>query len=243
MSIVSRVCLLLVLLVGMSNTLTAEDKPATSSPDDKQTQLNKELGLACSLGRIERVKELLAQGADLRYCNPADNGKTALVKAVLNGKLEVVRYLLEQGADLHAPDGSGRYPIYFCCIGNNLELLQLLLARGGGDDLNRGPFPMLVSICDHGQAPAEFISVIIRAGADPNAFKGTVTALIAAIQLDPKVRKPEIARGYVKALIENKADVNLCDKREKRSPLAWAKQRGDQEIVAMLEAAGAKDAP
>ena len=60
-------------------------------------------------------------------------------------------------------------------------------------------------------------------------------------QLDPKVRKPEIAQSYVKALIESKADVNLRDKKEKLTPLAWAKKRGDQEVIDMLVKAGAKE--
>jgi ankyrin repeat protein len=100
---------------------------------------------------------------------------------------------------------------------------------------------MLVSLCDHGQGNPEFIPILIKAGVNPNESKSGVTPLIAAIQLDPKIRKPEIARAYVRALIENKADVNLRDKKEKQSPLQWAKKRGDKEIIEMLEKAGAKE--
>jgi hypothetical protein len=57
---------------------------------------------------------------------------------------------------------------------------------------------------------------------------------------DPKTRKPETARSYVKALIENKADVNLKHKKTKKAPLQWAKERGDEEIIDMMEKAGAK---
>lgn len=47
-----------------------------------------------------------------------------------------------------------------------------------------------------------------------------------------------IARSYVvKALIENKADV----KKGKKTRLQWVKKRGDQEIIDMLEKAGAKE--
>jgi len=100
---------------------------------------------------------------------------------------------------------------------------------------------MLVSLCDHGQAPAEFIPILIQAGINPDEFKGTVTPLIAALQLDPKVCKPEVTRSYVKALIENNADVHLRDKKEKMTPLQWAKQRGDEEVIDMLVEAGAKE--
>ena len=63
----------------------------------------------------------------------------------------------------------------------------------------------------------------------------------AALRLDPKVRKPEVVRSYVKALIENKADVNLRDKKEKLTPLQWARKRGDEDVIAMLVKAGAKE--
>ena len=211
------------------------------APVDEKTRLNKALVEAASLGRLAVVKELLAKGADIQYCDAASNGKTPLTKAIVLGKFEVTKYLLENGADIHHPDGSGRYPIYFCCIGNNVEMLKYLLAKGGDKDLDRGPFPMLVSLCDHGQAPAEFIPILVQAGINPNVFKGNVTALIAALQLDPKVRKPEVVRSYVKALIENKADVNLRDKKDKLTPLQWAKKRGDQEAIDLLVKAGAQE--
>ncbi len=209
--------------------------------DDEQTQLNKALNLAAALGRLDQVKELIKKGADPKWRDPAGNGKTAMVRAVMSGKVEVVKFLVENGVDVHSPDGSGRYPVYFCCIGTNVEMLKFLLDHGCDKDLNRGPFPMLVSLCDHGQANPEFIPILIKAGVNPNEFKGTVTPLIAAIQLDPKVRKPEVARAYVKALIDNKADVNLKDRKEKLTPLQWARKRGDREIIEMLEKAGAKE--
>jgi ankyrin repeat protein len=175
----------------LNNCITLGDE---KKADDEKTQLNKDLSTAAALGKLEAVKELVKKGADVQWCDPASNRKTPLVKAVLNGKLEVIKFLLENGADINHPDGSGRYPVYFCCIGNNMEVLKFLLAKGGDKDVNRGPFPMLVSLCDHGQAPAEFIPVIIKAGVSPDQFgAGKVTPLIAAIQLNPKIRKPEKA--------------------------------------------------
>ncbi len=217
----------------------AEEK--NGAPADGQTSLNTALVDAASLGKLEMVKELLAKGADIQYSDPASNGKTPLTKAVVLGKFEVAKYLLENGADIHHPDGSGRYPIYFCCIGSNVEMLKYLLAKGGDQDVNRGPFAMLGSLCDHGQAPAEFIPILVQAGISPDEFKDGFTPLIAALRLDPKVRKPEVTRSYVKALIENKADVNLRDKKEKMTPLQWARKRGDQEAIDMLVQAGAKE--
>jgi ankyrin repeat protein len=232
---------LLAWAVLFTGSLALAQAKKNEAPVDEKTKLNKALVDAAALGKLETVKELLKQGADIHYRDPKANGKTPLVRAIMTGKIELVRYLLEHGADINYPDGSGRYPIYFCCIGNNVKLLKFLLAKGGAKDVNRGPFPMLVSLCDHGQAPAEFIPILIKAGISPDEFKGAVTPLIAALQLNPKVRKPEVTRSYVKALIENKADVNLPDKKEKMTPLQWAKKRGDQEVINMLMKAAAKE--
>jgi ankyrin repeat protein len=227
--------------VTADNAAVVAQEKKDAKADDDQTKLNKALNLAAAIGRLDQVKDLLKKGADPKWRDPQGNGKTAMVRAVMSGKLELVKFLVESGVDVHAPDGSGRYPVYFMCIGSNVDLLKYLLANGCEKDLNRGPFPMLVSLCDHGQGNPEFIPILIKAGVDPNEFNRTVTPLIASLQLDPKVRKAEIVRAYVKALIENKADVNLRDKKEKMTPLQWARRRGDPEIIAMLEKAGAKD--
>lgn len=228
-------------VVLFTGSLAVAQAKKDEAPVDEKTKLNKALVDAASLGKLEMVKDLLKQGADIHYRDPKSNGKTPLTKAVLLGKFDVVKYLIANRADIHYPDGSGRYPIYFCCIGSNVKLLKFLLCKGGRKDLNRGPFPMLVSLCDHGQASPEFIPILIKAGIDPDEYKGPVTALIAAMQLNPKVRKPELTRAYVKALIDGKADVNLRDKKDKLTPLQWAKKRGDQALTDMLVKAGAKE--
>jgi ankyrin repeat protein len=225
---------------GKNGSALAQENKGDKAGTDR-TELNQALIKAASLGQVAMVKDLLKKGADIQWRDPSSYGKTPLVKAILGGRLEVVKVLLENGADINYPDGSGRYPVYFCCISSNVEMLKYLLAQGGDKDINRGPFSILVSICDHGQGTPEMIPILIKAGASPNVFKGPVSPLIAAIQLNPKVRAPEIARSYAKALIENKADVNLKDKREKLSPLQWARRRGDQQIIEMLEKAGAKE--
>jgi uncharacterized protein len=226
-------------VLTMNGTALVQEKKEAKA-DDEKTQRNRALNHAAALGQLDKVKDLLKQGADIQWRDPANNGKTPLVKAILGGRFETVKYLLENGADINYPDGSGRYPIHFCCIATNVEMVQHLLAKGGTKDVNRGPFNLLVSVCDHGQASSELIPIFVKAGANPDVYQGAETPLIAAIKLNPKVRKPEIARSYVKALIECKADVNLKDKKG-MGPLQWANKRGDQEIIQVLKKAGAKE--
>lgn len=231
------VCCTVFVVAGLAFAQTKND----DAPVDEQTQLNQALKKAASLGHVDEVKKYIAQGADVQWRDPADNGKTPLTKAVLLERFEVVKVLLENGADIHYPDGSGRYPILFCCIGSNVEQLKFLLAKGAGEDIEKSPFSVLVSVCDHGQAAPEFIPILIKGGADPNVFKGNDSPLIAAIKLNPNLAgRPEKSRAYIKLLIENGADVNLRNKgKEKLTPLQWAKKRGDQEIIDLLVKAGA----
>lgn len=221
-------------------TAAAPEKTPDNSEDPKIKD-NKALKEAAGKGDVSTVLALIKKGADVQWRDPSDNGKTALVKSILMGKLEVAKVLLDNGADINYPDGSDRYPVYFCHPHRDkekaIELLKFVLAKGGDKDLNREP-GMLVSLCDHEMGPPELIPILIDAGADPNLhFKSKqVTPLIAAIQ----AKKPELRLAYMKALIDNKADVNFKDKKGV-SPLQWAKKIGDKGAIDLLEKAGAKD--
>jgi ankyrin repeat protein len=56
--------------------------------------LEKELGIAARNGRLDLVKNLIEQGADLHA-----RDEYALILAGINGHLGLVKYLVEQGAD------------------------------------------------------------------------------------------------------------------------------------------------
>ena len=238
----NRVAILIlcgVALAGGRGARAQEKK--VENADDEKTLMNRALKEAAGLGKLATVQELIKKGADVQWRDPRDNGKTPLVKSILLGKLDVVKMLLENGADIHFPDGSGRYPVYFCHPHRDkekaIELLKFVLSKGGEKDVNREP-GMLVSLCDHEMGPPELIPILVEAGANPNLIfkQKQATPLIAAIQ----AKKPEFRHGYIKALIENKADVNFKDKRGV-SPLQWAKKVGDPEVIELLEKAGAKE--
>jgi uncharacterized protein len=227
------------LSVWTNAAAVAQEKQADDA--DAQSKLNKALKEAAGRGDAATVQALIKQGADVQWRDAADNGKTPLVKSILLGRLNVVKMLLENGADIHYPDGSNRYPVYFCHPHRDrqkaIELLTFVLSKGGDKDLNQEP-GMLVSLCDHEMGPPELIPILVTAGANPNLiFKSkAATPLIAAIQ----AKNPELRYAYVKALVDNKADVNFKDKKG-ISPLQWAKKGGDAKVIELLEKAGAKE--
>jgi ankyrin repeat protein len=83
------------------------------------------------------------------------------------------------------------------------------------------------------------IPILVKAGADPNKkyLISKSTPLILAIEQE---RKGFDHAAYVKALLDNGADVNLKNDRGV-SPLQAAKARGNKDVIALLEKAGAKE--
>jgi ankyrin repeat protein len=231
----------LLIAADAKDDIKAQEQKQIKDRDDDKVKDNKALRDAAAKGDVATVMALIKKGADVNWRDPQPYAKTPLNAAILGGRLDVAKVLLENGADINYPDISGRFPVYFCHPHRDkekaVELLKFVLSKGGDKDVNREP-GMLVSLCDHEMGPPELIPILVAAGANPNMhFKSKeATPLIAAI----KAKNPELRAAYVKALIENKADVNFKDKKG-MSPLEWAKKVGDKTIVEMLQNAGAKE--
>jgi ankyrin repeat protein len=118
--------------------------------------------LAIQGGRIETVKVLLENGADLHY--PDAQNRYPIYFAYSN--VEVLKYVLSKGGDKEVNWYTGattKNP-----KGNGMHLLGLVCG-------SRAPLP-------------EMIPILVQAGADPNKRFMKVTPLIAAIERgDPKV--------------------------------------------------------
>ena len=83
------------------------------------------LHYAALTGNLNRVKELLEQGAKI---NSIDNqGRMVLHYAALSGNLKLVQWLVEQGLDVNAKDVNGETVIHFAARSGSLELVQWLV--------------------------------------------------------------------------------------------------------------------
>jgi ankyrin repeat protein len=199
-------------------------------------------------GKTAEVLALIKRGAPVDVHGPT-GGKTPLVLAILHRHPDTVRALLEHGADVHYADGSQRFPIYFCHI-STVEIMKMILARGGSREVDyyagatdKAPKGIgktcLGSVCAYGQGSPEMIPLLVKAGADPNKkyLYLKSTPLILAIENERKGFNNAV---YIKALIDNGADVNL--KSDKGvSPLQAARTRNDPAVIELLEKAGAKE--
>ena len=99
---------------------------AGSALSDKN--LNKELLKAVEQRDNAKVERLIDQGADPNF---AGKEKTPLVLAVKNWDQDMVELLLQHGADPNTSTKKGATPLAYAADRGNLDLVKLLLEKGG----------------------------------------------------------------------------------------------------------------
>src|SRR5690606_4404289 len=112
------------------------------------------LMFAIRAGDLESTRLLAAQ-ADVNQ--PAENGTSMLVLAILNARFEVARFLLEQGADPNVDDPHGR----------PLHVLTLLRRSQSGNVSSGGNLPR--QLPQTGVDSVALAEALLKHGADINA--------------------------------------------------------------------------
>lgn len=119
-----------------------------------------ELSEACSDEDIERVEQLLAQGADPKNTSDCN---TALHDALTRQNSKLTRLLLEHGADPNRTTStSSRLPLLVAIESGQAELSSLLLEHGA-----RPEQVSWLDILAPGDQP-EQVRAALEAGMDPN---------------------------------------------------------------------------
>ena len=161
--------------VSKNTANTAEDKSKTESIVDLRDK-NDALLHAAADGMAERVRAMIAQGADV---NAKDsNGFSVLDVAVAFTQDEIVGILIEAGADVNLASDSGRTPLFYALsMGEReeadhekavLAIVNRLIAAKA--DVNyKDPRNVTVLELAAAQGYSTVIEALLAAGADVNA--------------------------------------------------------------------------
>jgi len=165
------------------------------------------------------------------------NGRTPLHVATFARQRDVIRALARAGANLGALDRDRYDAVTIASVADDEETLRTLLAAGASAKLVTSRYDGSALIAAAHLGHDGVVRQLIAAGAPLDLVNNLHwTAVIESIVLGDGGPRHQ---ATLKALIEARANLQLTD-RQGQTPLALAKSRGYREMVAMLEAAGAR---
>jgi ankyrin repeat protein len=228
--LMSRVWLLLALLLAPIGQSTAQTPP---SPAEVARYTG--LHAAAWQGDAARVVRLIAAGAPL---NERDgHGRTPLQVATFARQREAIRLLAQGGADLGALEHDRYDAVTIAAVADDEDTLRLLLALGASAKLTTSRYDGTALIAAAHLGHDGVVRQLIQAGAPLDHVNNLHwTALIEAIVLGNGGPRHV---ATLRALVEAGASTQLAD-REGRTPLALARARGYEPMVAILLKAGAR---
>jgi len=149
---------------------------------------------ACAEGRVDAVRKLLDEGADVNRANW--DGVTPLIIACGNGHVDVARLLLEKGAEVDKAEKEGWTPLIIASRQGHVDVARLLLDKGAEvDKANKNGATPLYIACNKGHVDAA--RVLLDNGAKANAApladakKRFLHSAIPRLPPPPKVLVPE----------------------------------------------------
>lgn len=203
------------------------------------------LWLACFWGKDPEsapdnwmlVKALLDRGAQVEV-RDKETGSTPLLTAALLNKTEVCKLLIKSGANVNVTDSLRNTPLIWAASHHNKALVRLFVGKGA--DVNAvGSFgwgqwtPLFAALNDRDNDP-DIIEMLLSRGATVNApgVPPGWTDLTIAIEWDMPI--------IVRILLKQGVDINQRTS-DGLTPLKLAKEKGNPEIIQLLEHAGARE--
>ncbi len=216
---------------------------SANTPIAHDTVTSNPLVKACWRKNMEIVRLLVEAGADVNGLEKDRrvNAKGEVhwfvkspLEEVVGQNLEIVRYLIAKGAKVNEKLTDGRTVIFLPAYEGDLGTLEVLIAAGGDvnavDDIGYTPLKHAVM----GRKP-EAIRLLVARGAKVNQAPTKVNVGETALHVAIASGFPDI----VQLLIELKANPN-AKAEYSGTPLELARKGDQDDVVAMLKAAGAK---
>ena len=193
------------------------------------------LHAAAHKGDVSKIEKLIAAKADLNARDPY--GRTAIHVATFARQRDAIRALAKAGAHLELLESDRYDAVTIASVADDDETLKVLLSLGASAKLTTSRYDGTALIAAAHLGHDGVVRQLIAAGAPLDHVNNLHwTAMIESIVLgNGGTRHQEVLR----ALIAARANTQLTD-RTGTTPLALAKSRGYEAMVAMLEKAGAK---
>jgi uncharacterized protein len=199
------------------------------------SSMDERLLAAAASGDIAGISAALDAGADVDARD--ERGRTALLVATVAGQTEAVRRLLDAEPNIDLQDDQLDNPFLYAGAEGRLDILRLVNEAGADPSItNRFGGTALIPASERGHvATVRYLLNETDVDIDHVNRLGWTALLEAIVLADGDAAHQEV----VKLLIDNGADLDIADKDGVR-PLAHARARGQAEIAAALEAAGAR---
>jgi len=255
-SLIAATAVLLAALLTVPTALVLTARAQTEGPKP-QAKTTYPLQAAARAGDIEKVKSLLAAGANVNEKGPGD--RTALHAACENGHTEVARLLVDRGAEVNATT-DGVTPLIFAAAKGDKKTVELLLSKGAHVNAKSrlGRTPLLAAMASPAAGHKEVAELLFSKGANIPplhlaAYLGDVEKVKKCLQDGIDINSQEDfgctalhAAAYggkkdiVEFLIDKGADVNAQAKDLfSRTPLFCAAIHNHENIADLLLAKGA----
>lgn len=189
---------------------------------------------AASVGRVDEVARLIQSGAPLDAQDA--QGRSALLRAVAGDHLSVAKVLLEAGASPNTQAANRDTPWLLAGALGRAEIIAAMLPRKPDLSIrNRYGGNALIPACE--RAHVEAVKLLLTSGIDLDHVNdlGWTCLLEIVILGDGGPRHQQVAR----LVLDAGANPSLADK-DGVTPLAHARQRGQQAIARLIEQAGGR---
>jgi len=205
---------------------------AAAIPGAGQTM--SELHDAVIAGNLPGVEALLKAGAPVDEKNRS--GETALLLAVKHDKTAIAKSLMAAGASINARAKNKDTPWLLAGASGRTEIIGAMIPLGPDLSIrNRYGGNALIPACERGHV--ETIRLLLTTAIDVDHVNnlGWTCLLEIVILGDGGPRHVEAAR----LVLDAGANPNLADK-DRVSPLAHARAKGQAEVAALIEKAGGR---
>lgn len=223
------------LMFAALQTAVSGSAVAQVAPSSQEVAAYSGLHAAAHRGDLAVLQRLIAAKADVNATDAY--GRTPLHVAAFAKQREAIRTLFKSGANPALLENDRYDAVTIASVADDEETLRVLLSLGASAKLTTSRYDGTALIAAAHLGHDGVVRQLIAAGAPLDHVNNLHwTATIESIVLGDGGKRHQ---ATLKALIDAKANLQLAD-RQGNTPLALAKSRGYREMVAMLEAAGAK---